>query len=46
MLSYATLKIFSKVMKSYEVMPGGSPETKVLLPPPKQVTFSSLCDVS
>ena len=25
MLSYAILKIFSKVMKSYEIMPGGSP---------------------
>ena len=25
MLTYAILKIFSKVMKSYEIMPGGSP---------------------
>ena len=25
MLSYAILKIFSKVMKSHEIMPGGSP---------------------
>ena len=25
MLSYAILNIFSKVMKSYEIMPGGSP---------------------
>ena len=26
MLSYAILKIFLKVMNSYEIMPGGSPE--------------------
>ena len=31
MLSYAILQIFAKVMKSYEIMPGGTPALPDLL---------------